>query len=46
MSGVFKMVKSVGRIFDKSSHLTGMDTVAETVGLAEKTDAIVLPMAF
>jgi hypothetical protein len=37
---------SVGRILDKSCHLTGIDIVAETVGLAEKIDAIVLPREF
>ena len=40
------MVKSVGSIFSNSSHLIGIETVAEIVGLAEKTDAIVLPIEF
>jgi hypothetical protein len=28
------------------SHFIGMDTVADSVGLAENTDAIVFPLAF
>jgi hypothetical protein len=31
----------VGSALDKLFHLIGMDTVADSVGLAEKTDAIV-----
>lgn len=38
--------KFEGKIFSSSFHLTGMDTVAETDGLAEKTEAIVFPLAF
>jgi hypothetical protein len=40
------MVKSVGNKLDKSSHLTGIDTVAGAVGLTEKIEAKVLPIAF
>lgn len=32
-------------MLDKSFHLTGTDTVADSVGLAEKIDAIVFPLA-
>jgi hypothetical protein len=35
-----------GKIFSSSFHLTGMDTVAETDGLAAKTEAIVFTLAF
>jgi hypothetical protein len=44
--GTVKIVKSEGKIFSSSVHLTGIDTVAETDGLAEKTEAIVFPLAF
>ena len=40
------MVKSVGNKLDRSSHLTGIDIVAEDVGLAENIEANVLPIAF
>ena len=43
-SKALNRVKSVGSTLCKSSHLTGIDTVAGIVGLAEKTDAIVLPI--
>jgi hypothetical protein len=36
----------MGSIFCNSSHFIGIGTVAEIVGLAEKTDAIVLPIKF
>jgi hypothetical protein len=40
------MLKSVGSLLDNFSDPTGLDTVAEDVGIAEKTDAIVFPIAF
>jgi len=45
-SKAFNRVKSVRSMLCKSSHLTGIDTVAEIIGLTEKTDAIVLPIEF
>ena len=45
-TGTFSMLKSVGIIEDISSHRTGIDTVADGVGLAEKIDAIVFPLEF
>jgi hypothetical protein len=44
--GTLRIVKSVGTTFDKSSHLIGTETVAESIGLGEKIDAIVFPLAF
>jgi hypothetical protein len=46
ISGTVNIVKSEGKMFSNSSHLTGIDTVAEIDGLAEKTEAIVFPLAF
>jgi hypothetical protein len=45
-SGTINIVKSVGTIVCYFSHLKGIDTVAEIVGVAEKIDAMVFPLAF
>ena len=42
----FNIVKSVGNKLDKSSHLTGIDIVAEVIAHTENIDATVLPIAF
>jgi hypothetical protein len=44
--GTVNIVKSEGKILSRSFHLTGIDIVAETDGLVEKTEAIVFPLAF